>query len=286
MSADAPTVAASARASVAPAWLLRALRLPAGFLVLLVGVVAVRWVFPRLDAPARNRVIVRWARALLGCFGVRVRVVHEAGAAPLLVAPESRMLLANHVSWIDIFAILAVAPAAFVAKAEIAGWPLAGRLVSGAGTIFIDRGRRRAVHEVNARITERLHAGQRVAVFPEGTNSDGRRLLPFHASLVQAARDAGVPITPIGLRYLDPDGSPSHAALYVGDTHFIASLWKVTGHPRLIVEAHILRQIEHDPESSRGQRVEFARQAISACLGLALEDTESETLRGQRDGPR
>ena len=263
-------------------------RIPALVALLLGGLATVFGIFPLVGTAGRERLIATWSRWLTRCCGVAVVERVAPGGVSLSTlrgrdgAGQGRLLLVNHVSWLDIFAIDGLAPASFAAKAEIASWPLAGTLVARAGTVFIERGRRHAVHGVIQRMGEKLSAGLRAAVFPEGTTSDGRRLLPFHGNLVQAALNTGAPMLPIGLRYVDPDGEPSHAAMFVGDTTFLQSLWRITGHPKVIVEVHVLPAIEPAPGLTRQQVAREAREAIAARLGLPLDDSIPETLRAAR----
>jgi 1-acyl-sn-glycerol-3-phosphate acyltransferase len=266
----------------------RLYRIPAMIALLLGGLATVFLVFPLVGDTRREWLIATWSSLVMRACGAEVRELAAPGAQPLSAmrgrhgAGEGRLLLANHVSWLDIFAIDSLAPASFAAKAEIATWPLAGTLVARAGTVFIERGRRHAVHGVIQRMGEKLTAGQRAAVFPEGTTSDGRRLLPFHGNLVQAALNTGAPMVPVGLRYVDPDGEPSHAAMFIGDTTFLASLWRITGHPKVVVEVHVLPAILPSEGLTRQEATRRARVAIGSRLGLVLEDTVPETLRGLR----
>ncbi|MFP5406654.1 MAG: lysophospholipid acyltransferase family protein, partial [Gammaproteobacteria bacterium] len=174
-------------------------RAPLALLLLLCGLAIVFLAFPRLDHARRARTVARWSRVLLKVCGVRLIERPAPGAAALEDPAGPALLLLNHVNWLDVFLVLSRTPAHFVAKIEIARWPVVGALVAGAGTLFIERGRRRAVHQLNDRIAELLRAGHRVAVFPEGTTGDGRRLLPFHANLVEPAMQAGVPVVPVGV---------------------------------------------------------------------------------------
>jgi len=137
------------------------------------------------------------------------------------------LVLPNHVSWLDILVIDSVEPCSFIAKAEIRSWPLVGFLCDRAGTLFIERGRRHAVHQVLETATEQLRAGGRVAVFAEGTTSDGTVVLPFHANLVEAAVRADCVVQPLALRYEDRSGQRSTAVEFVGSTTFVQSLWRV-----------------------------------------------------------
>jgi len=256
----------------------RAWRLPVVLVLLLFGLATVLGVFPWIRVASRESLIAVWSRALLWACGVQVREQVAPGAQPLSVLRglqgegQGRLLLPNHISWLDIFVIDSIAPASFVAKAEIARWPLVGTLVARAGTVFVERGRRHAVHGVIQALGARMAQGYRAAVFPEGTTSEGDRLLVFHGNLIQAALNAGVPMIPVGLRYLDPDGERSHAVMYVGDTTFMASLWRITGHPRLQVEAHVLPALDSQG-LTRQAAAQQVRARLASHLGLPLDDS-------------
>jgi 1-acyl-sn-glycerol-3-phosphate acyltransferase len=247
--------------------------------LLLGGLLTVLVVFPGIRTSAREFLVAGWSRALLWACGVRVQELLAPGARSLsalrgMTGPgQGRLLVPNHVSWLDIFAIDAMAPASFVAKAEIARWPLVGTLVARAGTVFVERGRRHAVHAVIQELGARLAQGYRAAVFPEGTTSEGDRLLVFHGNLIQAALNAGVPLVPIGLRYVDPQDQPSPAVLYVGDTTFVASLWRIIGQARLTVQVHVLPDIEPGTQT-RQALAHQSRLALAQRLGLPLDDTQ------------
>ncbi|GBU17055.1 MULTISPECIES: lysophospholipid acyltransferase family protein [Methylobacterium] len=124
-------------------------------------------------------------RAVLRLFSVRVT---QSGTPP---APgEPALVLSNHVSWLDILALGSLRPLSFVAKSEIAGWPVIGTLARLQRTIFIDRARRASTASVNETVAARLAAGDLIVLFAEGTTGDGNRVLPFRSSLVGAARAA------------------------------------------------------------------------------------------------
>ncbi len=118
-------------------------------------------------------------------------------------AKTGRLALANHVSWMDIFAINAIVPSRFIAKAEIGKWPLLGLLVSGGGTLYIERGRRHAVAAMNKTVREHLELGETIVVFAEGTTTDGSGLLPFHSNVIAPALDVDAEIWPIAIRYTE-----------------------------------------------------------------------------------
>jgi 1-acyl-sn-glycerol-3-phosphate acyltransferase len=182
------------------------------------------------------------------------------------------LLLINHTSWLDVFSVAAVVPARFVSKAEIGRWPVFGWLAIVVGTLFVERGRRHAVMRTNQQVAERLRAGQLIGVFPEGTTTDGSRLLPFHANLVQPAIDLGVPIRPVGVRFTQR-GEFSRAAMFVGEMNLMQSLWRVVTAPYLAVELHWAPPIEPAP-SNRHVAARAARAAIAQALAVPLEEHE------------
>jgi len=261
----------------------RIIRLQLLVVMLFSGLAILYLVFPRLDARERERYVATWSKLLMACCGARVRQSIAPGAEPLERKMGGRLLVLNHVSWLDIFAIDSLVPASFVAKAEIAQWPLAGQLVARTGTVFIERGKRHAVHAVIRQLATKMEEGRRAAVFPEGTTTEGSRLLPFHGNLIEAALEAKVPVLPIGIRYLDLDGRPSEAVNYVGEVTFLASLWRIAGHPGLQVELHVLPEIDVESGGLTRQAIaRQAREAIAARLNLEMDDTVPENLRRTR----
>jgi len=192
-------------------------RLVRVFLHLLVGLAACALVFPWARRGLRDGITRRWSRRLLGICGVQVEA---AGSAPL----EHALFVSNHISWLDIFVIDSLYPCRFVAKAEIRAWPVLGWLVAAAGTVFIARGNRRELRHIFKGIVSVLALGERVAFFPEGTVSQQGQVLPFHANLFEAAIDAGVPVQPCALRYLDAHGGWHPNVDYVGEITFVDSI--------------------------------------------------------------
>lgn len=264
-------------------------RFPAAVLLLFGGLATVLLAFPLMSPARRDATVAAWSRLLLRAFGVRLRVVGQSGLPSLAERPGGRMVVANHVSWIDIFAIDAIAPSCFIAKDDIARWPLIGTLVGRVGTLFLERGKRHAVHQATVKVAHALKEGRRIAVFPEGTTSDGARLLPFHANLLQSAVQAGVPVDPVALRYTGLDGEflgdPEGAMHFAGDITFLASAWRLLGAPGVIAELHPLAEIAPEPEPdnrARHRAANEARQRIRAVLDLPLEDTVPDGLRDLR----
>ena len=260
----------------------RAVRLPALILLLFGGLFTVLALFPLGGERFRRGAIRHWSRMLVAACGVRPAPATVGAGRPLAQLPAGRLVVANHISWIDIFVIHSQCPCSFVAKDEIRSWPLLGTLVARTGTLFIERGKRRAVHRMIEHIERRLQAGGRVAVFPEGTTSDGRRLLPFHANLIEGALRAGVPVAPVGLRYVDGDGDSSAVIEYIGDTTFVASLWRIIGAPAVRCEVIALEEIATGEAASRHEVAQRARSVLAACLSLPLDDELPENLRELR----
>lgn len=202
---------------------------------LLHGVLVMALGFPFLDAAGRHRRIQWWSAGLLKVMGLGLQVQGQPRSGATLV-------VSNHVSWLDIAALHAVVPhARFVSKADVQRWPVLGWLIRGAGTLFIERERKRDAMRVVHQTAEALDAGQTVAVFPEGTTSDGRDLLPFHANLLQAAIATSTPVQPILLRYSDPQGPFSPAVGFVGDTTLMGSVWNVACAQGLVVNVDLLQ---------------------------------------------
>jgi 1-acyl-sn-glycerol-3-phosphate acyltransferase len=127
-------------------------------------------------------------------------------------------MVANHISWLDILVIHAARHCRFVSKSDIREWPLVGMLATGAGTLYIERTSRKDALRMVKDMADAMRNGDVVAVFPEGTTSDGRELLPFHANLIQAAIQAEAPVQPMSLKFIDAQtGELSFAPCYIGD---------------------------------------------------------------------
>lgn len=205
---------------------LRLLRL-AGHL--LRGLWTIFWRFPRLSPLQRNALVQAWACGLLARVGVRLEV---RGTPP---ADGPVLLVANHLSWLDIPVLHAARHCRFISKSDIDSWPLVATLARAAGTLFIDRGARRDTLRIVKLMSEALRAGEVLAVFPEGTTGDGAALLPFRANLLEAAIEVDAPVQPLGLRFIDPaTGLDSPAPVYAGDTTLWESVWRTLSAPALI----------------------------------------------------
>jgi 1-acyl-sn-glycerol-3-phosphate acyltransferase len=200
-----------------------------------------------------------WSAKMLHLLGMdlQVRGTFKAGA---------KLIVANHISWVDILSVHAVCPEArFVSKADVQRWPLVGKLVAAGDTIYIERERRRDALRVMHQMAEALQQGGTVAAFPEGTTGDGATLLPFHANLLQAAIATETPIQPVALRYADTAHAVSPAALWLGDTTLAGSVWKLACAEGLVVRVNVLLPLA-TAHADRRSLALFVRQQIEEAL--------------------
>jgi len=208
----------------------------------------------------RERLKSSWAIALLASLGVEVE-------ADLTHALPGALLVANHISWIDIYVINAALPAAFVSKEEVRHWPLIGWLAAKNDTVFLRRGSRGHARIINQEIAGLLDKGRYVAVFPEGTTTDGTHLLHFHAALIQPALAAGRPVLPIAISYWEPDGQRSLAPRYDGTISMGECTRAILGRKRLIARLVTTPVCGMNGEDRR-QVAATARAAIASAAGL------------------
>ncbi len=196
-------------------------KLARALLHIVTGFVTILLVFPRLSQEQREMRIQVWSHEMLGRIDIKLIVKGQpANTGPML-------LVANHISWLDITSLHAARFCRFVSKADIKKWPVIGTLATGVGTLFIERESRRDAMRVVQHMTERLRAGDVIGVFPEGTTSDGKGVLAFHANLFQAAIAADAPVQPVALQFIDhTTGQRSAAPCYVGDDTLVESVWR------------------------------------------------------------
>ncbi len=150
--------------------------------------------------------------------------------------PRPALWVANHISWLDIAVLGGSGRVGFLSKAEVRQWPVIGWLAARAGTLFIERGGANASTQASARIAARLAEGHSVVLFPEGTTSDGRRVLRFHARLFAPALEHRLAIQPVALRYLDDAGEPHPLAPYIDHQSLGHNLWNIIGERSIRVE--------------------------------------------------
>ncbi|MEO8809987.1 MAG: lysophospholipid acyltransferase family protein [Rhodanobacter sp.] len=261
MSNDAPT--AAVRDPFRPLrylWRIPLLMIYAVLAILLAGLV-LSWnrhcVMRDGREPLPHRLVRWWSIGLLWIFGLRAVRVGQPLSDPVL-------FVANHTSWIDIELLHSQRAACFVAKAEIASWPLVGWLAANGGTIFHRRGSNHSLAAVMQVMVERLREGRSVAVFPEGGSGYNGVIKVFHARIFQAALDAEVPVQPVALRF-SRDGRRIVDAGFREDETFFSNFLRLLGSPPMDAEVHFLQVV---PASAEGRRrmAEQSRERIAAAM--------------------
>ncbi len=259
------------------AFITRLFRLARVALHLACAIATTGLVFPFLGHAGRVDYVQRWSARLLAILALRVEV---SGAHPVAgVAPA--MIVANHVSWLDIFAINSVRTVRFVAKSEIRRWPVFGWLCAQVGTLFIERTRRYHIAQINERVAAALKQGDVFAVFPEGVISAGNVLLPFHASLLQPALACDAMLYPVAIRYTRADGSLCGEADYEGDKSMLGSLLLVVTQPVIRVRLQFLAPLACAGRHRRELAHEAAR-LIAGALGVPAPRRRIDTAAGRK----
>jgi 1-acyl-sn-glycerol-3-phosphate acyltransferase len=229
----------------------------------LLGALTALLVLPLLPGQLREKRILAWCRKLLSILNIRVETF---GLVPDQSA-RGTLFVANHISWLDIYALKQLLPMHFVAKSEIRSWPVIGWLASVTGTVFIERERRHDTGRVLNTLEQALQRNECVCLFPEGTTTDGTTLHPFKSSLFQAAINANATVWPVAIRYPEPDGNANTAIAYHGETTLWQSLKEVLKQREIVVELHFSA-----PRPAQGMERRHlshqARHAISSSLHL------------------
>ncbi len=230
-----------------------------------VAVFKVGFLHPRWSVAKQRVEIQAWAQTALEIFGVRT-CVEGRGIDP----GRPCVLVANHVSWLDVFAILSFADARFVAKAEVARWPIVGGLARALGTIFIDRSARGSTAATIAAVRGLLTEKATVCIFPEGTTTDGSMIRVFRAPLLQAAIDQAVDIQPVAVRYVRPDGSAGAEAAFTGEMSLLRSLWVLAGSDALRTDITLLAPMSA-ADCHRHELAGHLQRCIASHLGVPCE---------------
>ena len=224
-----------------PTRIVRGLRLVLHFLWMIAGSACL---YPLSNAAGQARLKQKWSKQVLDILAITLDTEPSD-------APSGCLVVANHISWLDIFAINAARPSAFIAKAEIRHWPLIGWLAARNGTVFLRRGSHGHARVVNTTIDNLLNSDKDVALFPEGTTTEGTRLLGFHAALLQPAIETGRPILPLAISYLDTEGQISLAPSFAGETTLLQCIFAILASPPLTVCLTPLAMIESTGKSRR-----------------------------------
>jgi 1-acyl-sn-glycerol-3-phosphate acyltransferase len=239
-----------------------------------------RLLFPRASAARRRALVGWWAGKVMRILGVAVQLEGDPPAAGAL----GTIVAANHVSWLDIFAVQSVRPARFVAKSEVRDWPVAGWIAERSGTLFIRRGQRRDAARINDLVHAALAAGDCVGIFPEGTTTEGDTLLKFHASLFEPAVANGAHVHPCAIRYEHADGSICRAMAYVGELSFMQSLGLAIRQRGVVARVSFAPAMDATG-SSRRELAAAAHARIASLLGLPAAGTAPRTAADRPAGP-
>lgn len=219
--------------------------------------------------PAASVALHRWLLAVL-------RVRRRRFGAP---GPGRRLIVANHVSWLDILVLGACEPMAFLAKKEVGVSRWTRWLVDLQGVVYVDRARKRCIPQVNAEIARRLAGETPVVLFAEATTSDGTRLLPFRSSHFEPARQAGACVQPVYLDYpaiagLAATRAERAAVAWYGDAAFLPSLWRVLACGSLRCDVHYGEPIAFDADADR--------KALAGQVEAATRRLKAKARRGAR----
>ncbi len=211
-----------------------------------------------MPLPERARWLHRWCGICLRRLGID----YTYQGLP----PQNGLLVSNHVSYLDVLVLAAIVPCVFVAKQEVANWPVFGRMARLSGTIFVDRRRRSDVHSVAAQMSEAARSGTPVVLFPEAASSDGSTVLPFHSSLLDPAVRLQLPVVPVHLSYTLQDGDPKTDIAYWGDMTLTPHLLKMLG-------KHGIRpQLRFGMPGKFSDRKQAAAQMREEVLALAQRE--------------
>jgi 1-acyl-sn-glycerol-3-phosphate acyltransferase len=247
---------------------------------LLAAFAILRALFPRATPERKRGLVGWWSAKLLRIVGVSTRVEGDPPAQREVGA----MIAANHVSWLDIFALSSVRPTRFIAKSEIRDWPGAGWVVERAGTIFIRRERRHDTMRINELVHGALNEGDRVGLFPEGTTTEGDRLLKFHSSLFEPAVANHAHVHPCAIRYEHADGTLCRPMAYVGELSFMQSLGLVIRQRGVVARLAFAPVIETEGRNRR-EVASASRAAVATLLGLEIGDSPPRRPSGPPGAP-
>ena len=211
----------------------------------------------------QERIIRFWCKRLLSIFEIKVEVT---GLGTYLINQKKYLMVANHISWMDIIVIQSIKPCIFVAKSDVASWPLFGWVAQMTGTIFIKRDKvsdiKKALRKMKRRLIKRS-----VCIFPEGTSTNGRYLLPFKSNLFQSSIDTNKSILPLCLRY-EQNNTYSDKAAFVDDMSLVDSINKIKQEKDIYVIVEVLQPIR--PRYNRKELASYTQEIIRKNLSQNL----------------
>ncbi len=225
------------------------------------------WIkFPRLNRERKLEEIKTWSQHTLEILGIEV--LHETSLTKIEQSASPLMFVANHVSWVDALIIQSIQPSIFVAKAEVKAWPIVGSIAKGCGVVFVNRGSPSSARRMVDEVSSALHHGYCVAVFPEGTSSEGSSVSLFHANLFEAAINHHIQIQPLAIRYTNPaTGALCLKAAFIGDIGFVQSLHQVMTSTGIQAKVHVGDMLSPQGHSRR-TLAHLSHRSVSSQLEL------------------
>ena len=211
----------------------------------------------------QDKVIQFWCRRLLSIFKIEVELI---GVRENLFNQKKYLMVSNHISWLDIIVIQSIKPSIFVAKSDVASWPLFGWVAQMTGTIFIKRDKvsdiKKALKKMKRRLIKRS-----VCIFPEGTSTNGRYVLPFKSNLFQSSIDSNKSILPISISYREANAYTDKVA-FIDDMSLIDSIIKIKNGNHIKVIVDVMQPIR--PRSNRKELASYAHEMIQKSLSQNL----------------
>lgn len=238
--------------------IVRAYRVLRIFLHTITGLIIAAAILPMMNKASKKSLIKWWCGGLLRAFHIKVLTMGNLPPA----STKGVMFVANHVSWADIHALNSQIALRFIAKAEIRNWPIFGYLSQKADALFIDRSKKQVAGKIVDITSTCLADGDNLCFFPEGTTTDGKQVLAFKSSVLQAAINANTIIWPVAIRYVNADGSINTAMAYAGDIGLVESMRQIIRQKKAIVELHFLPPIQ----ASNQNRRDLTLQAYDAIV--------------------
>jgi 1-acyl-sn-glycerol-3-phosphate acyltransferase len=212
-----------------------------------------------------------WSGTTCYIFGLRRHIKGE-------IRPGAQLVVANHISWMDIQLLHSISPMGFVAKAEIKNWKLAGRVAAIGDTVFHQRGSHDSASGVATVMAQRLGLGRKVAIFPEGGILPGHGIKRFHARMFAAAIEANVPVQPVMIRYIR-DGEHYKGMTFLRGEGFVANIFRLLGQRKCIAEVSILPLINPDGKRRR-ELAKESEAAVTSAFESEICQNESKSLHG------
>ncbi len=232
----------------------------------LIGVLLSLLVIQPLLLVFRSRAL-RWQRRIVQWwFAGLTRILHLHIQVFGAITPNTAIFVANHISWIDVFVLGQLAPVDFISKAEVKHWPIIGWLAAAAGTLFIQRGNRDSMTQLQAQMQTRLQQQRSLCFFPEGTSTLGVSVKPFRRRLFQAALNTGVSIQAVALCYLQADGQADRIVPYVDDDTLLTNLWRLLAQAETQAQVHFCPLLERKSAETAAEMAYMTWQQVSQVL--------------------